>query len=633
MLKETCYTRRRLVSCVLGVTAMVATLWSCASQGHPDGGPLDETPPRFIASVPAEGAVNSTRRKVTLEFDEFIKLEKANEKVVISPPQIQMPEIKPNGKKITINLIDTLKPNTTYTIDFSDAIVDNNEGNPLGNFAFTFSTGAAIDTMEVAGTVLEASNLEPVKGMLVGLHSNLADSAFTKLPFDRVARTDSRGRFSIRGVAPGKYRIFGLMDTDQNFYYSQKSEVLAFNDSLIIPRLEERIRQDTSWVDSLSYDTIIERKYTYYLPDDILLRSFKEPVSTQYLVKKERLTPQKFSLYFSAPADSLPVLKGLNFDEKDAFIIEKTLHNDTIHYWVKDSLLYKQDTLSMSINYLYTDTLNRLVPRTDTLRLAAKQVKKEEPRKKKKKKDDEPEPTVFLQVNSHIPSSMDVYDYISLTFEEPLAYFDTAAIHLRQKVDTIFKEVPFEWEQDSLQLRRYNFYYDWEPATEYEFSVDSTAFHGIYGLFTDKIKQNIKVRSLDEYGAIYFNVQGADSVAFVELLNDQDKVVRRRALKDGRAEFYYLNPGKYTARLVNDANGNGQWDAGSYEEKRQPEMVYYYPQMLDLKALWTLEQDWNVKAVPLDKQKLDELKKQKPDEDKNKKTRDNRNANRNRRNN
>lgn len=634
MLKENHYTRKRLLSSLLGAAAVVATLWSCASQGHPDGGPLDETPPRFIASVPAERAVNTTRRKITLEFDEFIKLEKANEKVVISPPQIQMPEIKPHGKKITINLIDSLKPNTTYTIDFSDAIVDNNEGNPLGNFAFTFSTGEAIDTMEVAGTVLEAANLEPIKGMLVGLHSNLADSAFTKLPFDRVARTDSRGRFSIRGVAPGKYRIFGLMDTDQNFFYSQKSEVLAFNDSLVIPRFEERIRQDTSWVDSLSYDTIVERKYTYYLPDNIMLRAFKELSSSQYLVKKERLTPQKFSLYFSAPADSLPVLKGLNFDEKDAFIIEKSLHNDTIHYWVKDSLLYKQDTLSMSINYLYTDTLNRLVPRTDTLNLAAKKVRKEEPKKKKKKKDDEPEPTVFLQVNSHIPSSMDVYDYISLTFPEPVAYFDTAAVHLRQKVDTIFnKDVLFEWEQDPEQLRRYNFYYDWEPETEYQFAVDSTAFHGIYGLFTDKIQQNIKVRSLDEYGAIFFNVQGADSVAFVELLNDQDNVVRRRAVKDGRAEFYYLNPGKYTARLVNDTNGNGVWDSGRYEENRQPEMVYYYPQMLDLKALWTLEQDWNVTALPLDKQKLDELKKQKPDEDKKKKTRDNQNANRNRRNN
>lgn len=627
MLKETLSRRKRLISSLLGVTAMAATLWSCASQGTPDGGPLDETPPRFIASTPVAGAVNNTRKKITLEFDEFIKLEKASEKVVVSPPQIQMPEIKPNGKRITINLLDSLKANTTYTIDFSDAIVDNNEGNPLGNFAFTFSTGAAIDTMEVSGTVLDASNLEPVKGILVGLHSNLADSAFTKLPFDRVARTDSRGRFNIRGVAAGKYRIFGLTDTDQNFAYTQKSEVLAFNDSLIIPRFEERVRQDTMWVDSLTYDSIVVQKYTHYLPDNVILRSFKEPVLSQYLVKKERLTPQKFSLYYSAPAKSLPVLKGLNFDEKDAFIIEKTLHNDTIHYWLKDSLLYKKDTLAMSINYLYTDTLNKLVPRTDTLKLAAKQAKKEEPKKKKKK--DEPEPTVFLQANQHIPSAMDVYDYISLTFAEPLERFDTAGIHLRQKVDTLWKDVAFEIEQDSLNGRRYNFYYDWEPAVEYEFAVDSMAFHSIYGLFTDKIKQNIKVRSLDEYGAIYFNVAGADSLAFIELLDPQDKVVRRIRVNDRRAEFYYLNPGKYTARLVNDTNGNGVWDPGSYEEGRQPEMVYYYPQILDLKALWELEQDWNVNALPLDKQKLDELKKQKPDEEKKKKTRDSQSRRRN----
>lgn len=627
MLKETLSRRRRLISSLLGVTAVVATLWSCASQGTPDGGPLDETPPRFIASTPVAGAVNNTRKKITLEFDEFIKLEKASEKVVVSPPQIQMPEIKPNGKKITINLLDSLKANTTYTIDFSDAIVDNNEGNPLGNFAFTFSTGAAIDTMEVSGTVLDASNLEPVKGILVGLHSNLADSAFTKLPLDRVARTDSRGHFNIRGVAAGKYRIFGLMDTDQNFAYTQKNEVLAFNDSLIIPRFEERIRQDTMWVDSLTYDSIVEQRYTHYLPDNIILRSFKESVLSQYLVKKERLTPQKFSFYFSAPADTLPILKGLNFDEKDAFIIEKTLRNDTIHYWIKDSVLFKKDTLDMSISYLYTDTLGQLVPRTDTLKLAAKKVKKEEPKKKKKK--DEPEPTVFLQANPHIPSSMDVYDFISLTFAEPLERFDTAAIHLRQKVDTLWKDIPFEIERDSLNGRRYNFYYDWEPATEYQFAVDSMAFHGIYGLFTDKIKQDIKVRSLEEYGAIYFNVAGADSLAFVELLDPQDKVVRRIRVNDKRAEFYYLNPGKYSARLVNDTNGNGVWDSGYYEEGRQPEMVYYYPQIIDLKALWELEQDWNVNALPLDKQKLDELKKQKPDEEKKKTTRNPRDNRRN----
>ena len=487
---------KQIVRKVLPVVTLGAMLYSCASIGRPDGGPYDETPPRFIGSTPEAGALNNKRTKVSLMFDEFIKLEKATEKVVVSPPQIQQPEIKASGKRIQVNLLDSLKPNTTYTIDFSDAIVDNNEGNPLGNFAFTFSTGTEIDTMEVAGTMLDASNLEPIKGMLVGLHSNLNDSAFNKLPFDRVARTDSRGRFSIRGVAPGKYRIYGLMDADQNFTFNQKSEMIAFHDSLIIPRMEERIRMDTAWVDSLTYDTVVEKKYMHYLPDDVILRAFKELNYSQYLIKSERLVPQKFTFYFAGKADTLPVLKGLNFDEKDAFVIEKNQRNDTIHYWVKDSLLFKQDTLAMSLTYLYTDTLNQLVPRTDTLNLVSKQkYKKEEPDKDKKKKkkkkgeEDEPEPTKFLPVNVSAPSSMDVYGSISLNFEEPIASFDTAAIHLRQKVDTLWKDIPFEFEQDSVNLKKFNLYYDWEPTLEYEFSVDSTAFHGIYGLFTDKIKQ------------------------------------------------------------------------------------------------------------------------------------------------
>lgn len=618
------YSRKRFIRSILMTAIGMAVLYSCASIGRPDGGPLDEAPPRFIGSSPAAGALNNTKKRVVIEFDEFIKLEKANEKVVVSPPQVKQPEIKPVGKRITVNLLDSLKPNTTYTIDFSDAIVDNNEGNPLGNFAFTFSTGAVIDTLEVAGTVLDASNLEPVKGMLVGLHSNIADSAFVKLPFDRVARTDSRGHFSIRGVAPGKYHIYGLNDADQNFIFSQKSEALAFNDSLVIPRFEERIRQDTMWIDSLTVDTVTESKYTHYLPDNIVLRSFKEELSSQYLVKSERLTPPKFTLYFAAKADTLPVLKGLNFDEKDAFIIEKGFRNDTIHYWIKDSLLYKQDTLAMSLSYLYTDTLNQLVPRTDTLRLVAKQQfkKAEAPKKKKKKDEDEPEPTLFLPVNTRASSAMDVYDYISLTFDEPVASFDTAAIHLREKVDTLWKDVPFVFEQDTSQLRKYDLFYDWEHGKEYEFSVDSTAFKGQYGLFTDKIKQSFKVKAKEEYAAIYFNVSGADSTAFVQLLDPQDKVLRQVPVINGQADFYYLNPGKYGARLINDTNNNGVWDTGLYEGRRQPEMVYYYSQLLEPKANWELEQTWNVTEKPLDRQKPDELKKQKPDEEKKKRSRD-----------
>ena len=253
------------------VALVAAVLWSCASVGRIEGGPYDETPPRFVRSTPEPGALNynnEKRKRISIEFDEYIVLEGANEKVVISPPQIQQPEIKTVGKRVQVTLEDSLKPNTTYTIDFSDAIQDNNEGNPLYGFAFTFSTGSQIDSMVVSGTVLNAADLEPVKGILVGLHANLEDSAFTALPFDRVGRTDSRGQFSIRGVAPGRYRIYGLMDGDQNYYFSQPTEQLAFNDSLVIPSMEPAVRQDTMWIDSLTIDTIVERGYTHFMRRD-----------------------------------------------------------------------------------------------------------------------------------------------------------------------------------------------------------------------------------------------------------------------------------------------------------------------------------------------------------------------------
>lgn len=635
---------------LMGGVAIAAALYSCASVGRIEGGPYDETPPRFLSATPAPGSLHSRKRKISIEFDEFIKLEKPNEKVVISPPQVQQPEMKANGKKVVITLQDTLKANTTYTFDFGDAIQDNNEGNPLENFFYSFSTGERLDSMGVSGTLLNASDLEPVKGMLVGLHANLADSAFTKLPFERVGRTDSRGHFSIRGIAPGTYRIYALQDADQNFAYSQPTEVIAFCDSLIVPSMEERTRRDTTWVDSLTVDTVVTRQYTHYLPDDILLRCFKERYFSQRFIKAERQTPEKFSLYFSAPADSLPLLKGLNFNEEDAFIVEQpTGRNDTIHYWIKDSLLYRQDSLRMSITYLYTDSLKQLVPRTDTLNVLprlsyAKQQKQKQEAKEKEQKErekrkkkggkekEEKEPVEFLPVDVYAPSAMDVYDYLTLSFKEPVASVDTTAFHVRQKVDSLWQDVPFDFERDSLDMMRYNLYADWIPGESYAFEVDSTAIHGLYGLFTDKIKKEFKAKRLEEYGQIFFNVHGADSLAFVELLDGQDKVLRTVPVTDGKADFYFLNPGKYGARLINDTNGNGMWDTGSYEEKRQPEMVYYYPMVLELKANFDLTQEWDIHAKPLDRQKPEELKKQKPDEDKKKKREDRNNNNRNKNN-
>lgn len=197
----------------------------CANPGSgPDGGPYDETPPRLVSTSPKLGATDNQSKRITLVFDEYIKMENANEKVIVSPPQINTPDVRASGKSITVTLNDTLKPNTTYTIDFGDAIEDNNEGNPFGDFAFYYATGPHIDTLEVSGYVLNAADLEPIKGTLVGLQKDLADSAFRTRPFDRVGHTDSYGHFSIRGVAPGSYRIYALQDMDGTFSFSQKAK-------------------------------------------------------------------------------------------------------------------------------------------------------------------------------------------------------------------------------------------------------------------------------------------------------------------------------------------------------------------------------------------------------------------------
>lgn len=615
------------------ILMLVVIGYSCASMGTPDGGPYDEMPPKFIGSNPGLHAVNVKTQKIELEFDEFIKLEKPSEKVVVSPPQLEQPEIKVQGRKVVVELIDTLKASDTYTIDFSDAIVDNNEGNPMGHFTYSFSTGASIDTMEVAGTVLNATDLEPIKGIQVGLHKNLNDSALTTLPFDRVSRTDSRGHFIIRGVAPGSYRIYALMDGNQNYLFDSKTETVAFSDSIIVPSMMPATRQDTIWKDTLTIDTIKTVGYTRFLPDNVILRAFKEENTRQFFSRSQRDKENHFILKFSAKADTLPTLTGLNFDAKDAFVIEANEGNDSICYWIKDSLVYQMDTLAVQMDYLYTDSLDQLVPKTDTIYLANKLTReqreklakkeaeaKEKERKKKEKKGEkiEKEKAVFLTMNVDAPSSFDVNRNITLSFEEPIERIDTSAIHMSVKVDTLWQETPFLFVADTLLPRKYEILAEWEPEKEYRLTIDSAAIVGLYGLHTKKVEQTVKVKKLDEYGTLLLNLQGAPSTSMVELLDNGGKVLRQQKItSENTADFYYLAPNtKYYIRLFNDRNGNGKWDTGNVKQALQPEEVYYCPKVWEMKANFEFEETWNIHSTPVDKQKLDEIKKQKPEETK-----------------
>ena len=610
------------------VGAVASLIAACASIGSPDGGPFDETPPVFLGSDPEPRALGVTDKRVTLEFDEFIKIEKAAEKVVISPPQMTQPVIKTNGKKIVVQMDDTLKANTTYSIDFSDAIVDYNEGNPLGNFAFLFSTGEQIDTLAVSGTVLNAANLEPVKGILVGLHSDLADSAFVTKPFDRVSRTDADGRFTICGIAPGTYRAYALQDANQNYAFDQKNEMVAFLDSLVVPYTEVRMHQDTTWVDSLTIDTIRTVPRTHYLPDDLVLMAFTEAPTQRYLVKAERPELHRFSIFFSLGADSLPTMVPLNFPEEGAYIVQTSADHDSITYWMRDTMVYYQDTLALALTYEYTDTAGLLVPRTDTLRLVPKKTRAkilqeeekklreaEKEREKQLKRGDTIPPTKpktkYLGIKIKGSTSMDLNSNVWIDFAEPIVHYSDTSIHLYKKVDTTWVAEPHIFRLREGQLMGYELLAEWRPEEEYRLAIDSAAFTGLYGLHTKAQETKLKFKSLDQYSTLYLTVSDAKPSYVVQLLGSDEKVLRQQRVERGQADFYFLKPGTYYVRLFDDINGNGLWDTGLYETKQAAEAVYYLPGKIETRENWDYTQEWDPKAVPLHRQKPEEIKKQK----------------------
>ncbi len=608
-------------------------LVSCAKMGQPDGGWYDETPPRVIGASPADGAINVKEKKVKIYFDEFIKVDNPSEKVVVSPPQLEVPEIKASGKMVQISLVDTLKDSTTYTIDFSDAISDNNEGNPMGNYTYSFSTGDRIDTMEVSGYVLEAENLEPIKGILVGLYADTADSAFKTKPMLRVSRTDSRGRFVIKGIAPGSYRIYALQDADGNYKYSQKSEKLAFTHDIIVPSSKPDVRQDTTWLDTLHIKSIDQVNYTHFLPDNIVLRAFTETLTDRYFLKAERKDPKYFSLFFSYGDSLLPQIKGLNFNADSAFVMEMSEKKDTITYWLKDTALVNQDTLLMDITYRMTDSTGVLVCKTDSaleilskepyakrMKAKAKELadwtKKQEKLKKKGMPYDSVMAVKPLDVQMGVSSTLDPDKNVLFTFPTPLAKADTAGIHLYSKHDTLWYKAPMEF--TPLGNRKYELKGEWRPDIEYSLEVDSAAFVDIYGLASKPIKQGFKVGSLDTYGTLLVNIthQFDNQPLLVQLLNSQDNVVKQVKAVNGVAEFFYLKPDKYYMRLIVDRNDNGVWDTGCYEKDEQAEEVYYYPQLIECKAKWDVTESWDPLARELSHQKPSAITKQKPDKEK-----------------
>ncbi len=617
---------------LIGLTSLIA---ACANQGAgPDGGPYDETPPHIVGMTAPERLQNGKRTKFSLVFNELIKVDNPTEKIIVSPPQIETPEIKVSGRRITVELLDSMRPNTTYTVDFSDAITDNNEGNPLGQYTYIFSTGQTTDTMQMSGYVLNAEDLEPVKGILAGLYQQHHDSVFAQRAFDRVARTDASGFFSIKGVAPDRdYRLYALQDADGDFHFTQPSEMLGFLHNDLRAGAFRDTRYDTLWVDSVRYDSIRIIPYTHFTPDDLVVRAFKIDVNTRHYLKAQRDVPEWFTTFFTGPSRKRPIIQGLNFDARKAFVVNASAGNDTLTYWLADTTLLRQDTLRFAYTYdNWDDSLAQMLPKTDTLELVpkttfakraaneAKELEKwNKQREKREKRGDfskSQPPMVALQLRADVSSSLVPNRNILIQFDQPLQRFDMKKLHLRLKKDSTYHDAPYALDTVPNNILAYRLRAEWRPGQEYQLVIDSAAMTSLYGRVNLATDNKFSIAKLEDFGTVFLSLSNAHESTVVQLLGSDGKPVAQAPTKNGRAEFYYVQPGKYYLRCFFDRNGDGKWTTGSWSPRRDPEEVYYFPKEIEVRANWDLNESWDVTALRLDKQKPDALVKQRSDKQK-----------------
>ena len=646
------YILRRLYGFAISIAALCIAV-SCASIGNPTGGPRDEDPPVFVRANPAPGSVNVSRDRIDLDFNEIVNVKDAFTNVVVSPPSKQTPRVSSNGRRVSVQFQDTLLENTTYTIDFGNSIEDNNEGNKLQSFTYSFSTGPEIDTLQISGMVLGALDSEPQQGILVGVYSNLSDTAFSTLPFERMAKTDDRGRFSILGLAPGEYRIFALNDLDNDYHRANPEEAMAFYDITLSP-YSERITTTDTLINLLTgaVDTVVSRERTLFLPNDILLRSFESDVKSQYLQKYERQDSTRLNFIFNTKADSIPKIRAIGYEDlEDWYVVERSPKNDSVTFWLTKPELVGLDSLRIEATYLRTDSAQSLSSITDTLRffysrelknsIANAAKDRERIIKEKKKKFEKAREKALKEgveftdtIDTILPikinplgfkvtssSTQEVYLPLLMEFDTPLTRLDTNAFRLEVQIDSAWQEVkkpyrvaPF----DSVNPRKLKIEYPWEYETQYRLTVDSMAATGIYGVVSEKLEHSFKTKTRDDYSSVTFDITNfTDTLpAFVELLNTSDSPVRREPVVGNKAVFQYLPAGKYYARIFEDHNGNGIYDTGNLDSIRQPDVSYYYPKVINVKKNWDKEESWDVFSTAVDMMKPYALLKNKPEADK-----------------
>ncbi|WP_318310695.1 Ig-like domain-containing protein [Flagellimonas crocea] len=524
---------------LLFIAFMVLALWQCAKRGSPSGGPKDLDPPKLLRTEPENFTTNFKATKIRLYFDELIKLEDVQNQLVVSPPFKHPAEITPMGtpsKYIQVIIKDTLRENTTYTINFGQSIVDNNEGNPNSFLSYVFSTGDYIDSLTLTGAVKDAINRkadEFISVMLYEMDSTYTDSTVFKEPPLYITNTgDSLPFFELQNLKSGKYALFGLKDLNKNNMFDQGQDKIGFiEDTITLP------------TDSIYGLNLFREQLNY-------------KVSVPSFVAKNKIIFGYQGDYRDMAIETLTTLP----DSVETTIL-KERDKDTLNYWMKPTDL---DSIIFTVR-------NDKAKLIDTFTVKLRNL-----------------PMDSLKLSPSVNGKLNFEDTFSILATTPIAAVDTSNISLNVS-DSI--PMGYTYALDSVK-NKIDFDFEIEPNQKYSFSFLPGAITDFFGMQNDTLTYNLSSGSLTDYGNLTMILNGDVSYPVVVQLTNENGVVQREiaASEPQIFEFNNLTPGNYIARVIFDENGNGKWDTGNFLKKRQPEKISYYPGVIEIRANWEKEE-------------------------------------------
>jgi hypothetical protein len=567
---------------------------ACAKISAPSGGPRDKQPPVIVESVPENGSKWFKAKSFEVTFDEFVVIDKIDEKFMASPPLKKKPDITIKGKTLIVKWDEDLAENTTYTFYFQDAIRDNNEANILNNYQYYFSTGAVVDSLSLSGNVYNADNLEAPTDVLVMLYSNLADTAPAKTLPAYITKPDFSGGFRISNIKPGDYRLYALNDLNGNRMFNSADEKFAFRDSVISITPKDfygekldTIRREPPRAKGKANTAATPVKPDLYTVGRFPLYLFPGEIKTHYLTSSERQSAGSLIFTFSLPADTSVFSLKLLGEPDSTWYMEQNNTRDTFNIWIRDSLVYSKNMLEAKIRYPFTDSTGTVIYKSDTLKMRYLTKPGTTSRGRSRKL-----PSIFSPGFGAVvkPGTTISFNGIS-----PLVLPDTSRIIFEQIIDTVRTRLKPQFNIEAKNSRKLNLTNKLTPGASYTIIWNKRALSDIYGHRNDSTVNKFKVATEEDYGKVNANLFGYDGDVIIQLLNDKEKVIsQKKAVSPCKVTFPLIDNGKYRLRVIYDLDKNGLWTTGSYAEKRQPEPVNYFPAELDVKINWELDQDWDI---------------------------------------